>query len=115
MELGQIEPKTIQLNRNTLLEKRIDLLDDLKEEEAKKKNNYIVVLVLFVFVSMIDNKEAMLTAVGFVGLIGAGVYAYDPASMLEVKKELEEINEYLRLFEERDAQQALEKKENSQD
>ncbi|MCO4780978.1 MAG: hypothetical protein KC646_01540 [Candidatus Cloacimonetes bacterium] len=111
MELGRIEPKSIQLNRNTLLERRVELLDLLKEEEEKKKNGYIVVMVVFVLASMIEDKQAMLTAIGIVSLIGFGVYSYNPASMLEVKNELAETNEYLRLFEERDAQQALEAKE----
>ncbi|MCJ8346423.1 hypothetical protein MJH12_12845 [bacterium] len=111
MELGRIEPKSIQLNRNTLIEKRVQLLEDLKEEELKKKNYFIVVLVMFVIVTMIENQEAKLTAIAFVGMIGVGVYAYNPTTMIEVKNELDETNEYLRLFAERDAQQALEKEE----
>lgn len=111
MELGRIEPKSIQLNRNTLLERKSELIESLKEEEEKKKNGYIVVMVVFVLATMIENKEAMLTAIGFVALIGFGIYSYCPASMIEVKNELDETNEYLRLFEERDAQQALEKVE----
>lgn len=111
MELGRIEPKSIQLNRNTLLERRLELLDLLKEEEEKKKNGYIVVMVIFVLTTMIEDKQAMLTALGFVSLIGFGVYSYNPGSMIEVKNELAETNEYLRLFEERDAQQALENSE----
>lgn len=100
--LAQIQTAQLLLERPQLIEKKEFILSELQREGRKRQMIQTIFVLGIVLCFFIADSSARMSALLIVIIAFAGYWHYTPVTVIELKRELEETEGFLRMFEQRD-------------
>ena len=96
-QLAKLETKKIRISKDHLLREKELLLSDLDKQDSRKQMVYTFLIFLFLGSLMLEETGRNL-AMGIVVLAFVGVSVYKNPEVLDVEKQILEIDQKLELF-----------------